>query len=617
MNTRFLLLTILTIVCLAGLSVFIIFARADQDDAYRAWYEILNQIQLETNTTEKALLSSRLGVSQSYDEISIHSQSLYALTKELTRLYSEKGSLLNPATKIEVTPLRELLDSYRNTIFDFQSEISTLRSATNVFYNTTRSIGVSAEAEEIPRLGHLLMRIEESLLLDHNSSTEEKRLYTDGLITEIEQDYADFLANIPNQWLLIQADRNSILLRSDILKEVNAEEAQIRAEILEEIDSLFPALEAASRRARQPELIATGLLVAILCSLVIVFVLRSTKFSRQLKHHADELENIVSLRTKALETAIEDLKTSTMEKEKIAEELRLAHRLEAIGQLAAGIAHEINTPSQFVNDNLQFILEAHTDLAKVLEAYARVTSEMAAASNNESKLEELHDLEEDVDLEFLQYEVPSALKNSLEGMERISKIVKSMKDFSHPGSEGRDLTDINEAIETTLSVTSNEWKYFATIDKNLDHELPKAPVFATELNQVLLNIVVNAAHAIDQKRSDTGMKELGKISIRTTYDEDYVSLHIRDTGCGIPQENIDRVFDPFFTTKEVGKGTGQGLSIARKIVVDTHGGQLHVSSKIGEFTEFHIRLPLTIEPSDSHENGRVVSEQVETETSEI
>jgi signal transduction histidine kinase len=198
---------------------------------------------------------------------------------------------------------------------------------------------------------------------------------------------------------------------------------------------------------------------------------------------------------------------------------------------------------------------------------------------------------EEADLEYLAEEIPSAIDQSLEGITRISNIVRAMKQFSHPGTKDRESTDINEAIRSTITVASNEWKYVADIETDLADDLPPVICFAQEINQVLLNIIVNAAHAIDAaKKDETDAK--GTIRISSRAHDDRVEIAIADTGCGIPDDIKHRIFDPFFTTKDIGKGTGQGLAMAYKTVVDQHHGQLKVDSVANVGTTFTISLPV-------------------------
>jgi len=193
-------------------------------------------------------------------------------------------------------------------------------------------------------------------------------------------------------------------------------------------------------------------------------------------------------------------------------------------------------------------------------------------------------------LAYLQEEIPQAIDQSLEGLERIAKIVRSMKEFSHPGMDEKTPIDINQAIETTINVSRNEWKYHADIETDLDPGLPNVSCLPGEINQVLLNLIVNAAHAIVNVVGESGDK--GLIRISTRLDGAWAEIRVSDTGTGIPEEIKQRIFDPFFTTKMVGKGTGQGLAIAYSVVVDKHGGVIDLESEEGKGTTFIISLPL-------------------------
>lgn len=280
------------------------------------------------------------------------------------------------------------------------------------------------------------------------------------------------------------------------------------------------------------------------------------------------------------------------ERKKMEADLLQAQKLESIGQLAAGIAHEINTPMQYIGDNTHFLKTAFARLVGVVES----VDELIVASEGMAELDSVRSRVQTAikkgKIRFLRERVPRSIETTLEGIESVSSIVRAMKAFSHPGSTEKTHTDINAAIETTITVSKNEWKYHATIERDLDPAVCSVLALPAELNQVLLNIIVNAAHAIEAHKPSG---ELGVIRIRTCIEGDDAVIRIADDGCGMPPHVIAKVFDPFFTTKEVGKGTGQGLAIAHRIIVDKHGGALAVQSEPGGGTEFTIRLPLTTE----------------------
>ncbi len=277
-------------------------------------------------------------------------------------------------------------------------------------------------------------------------------------------------------------------------------------------------------------------------------------------------------------TDISMLKQTLEERDRLEDNLRQAQKLEAIGQLAAGIAHEINTPTQYVGDNLRFLKESFGELDGLLGQLAELGGEPAGKILGEA------------DFDYLKEEIPRALNQSLEGVDRVAKIVRAMKEFSHPARE-KTATDLNRAIQSTITVASNEWKYVAEIETDLDPELPAVHCSPAEFNQVVLNMIVNAAHAISDVVGDGGNGK-GKIRVRTRAQDDFVLVEISDSGSGMPAHVQARIFDPFFTTKEVGKGTGQGLAIAHNVIVDKHGGTIKVTSAPGQGTTFHIRLPI-------------------------
>jgi PAS domain S-box-containing protein len=277
--------------------------------------------------------------------------------------------------------------------------------------------------------------------------------------------------------------------------------------------------------------------------------------------------------------------------ERRALEVQLSHaqKLESIGQLAAGIAHEINTPTQYVGDNTRFLDDAFKDLLEPI----RKISELFATDRENIEAEKAEDIRramEKADVDYLIEEIPQAIRQSLDGVGRVSKIVRAMKEFSHPAAE-KSFIDVNRAIESTITVATNEWKYVAEVETDFDPELPQVPCLPGDFNQVILNIIVNAAHAIAEAKGD-GDAEKGKIRVSTQRTDEWAEIKIRDDGPGIPRDLQKKIFDPFFTTKDVGKGTGQGLSIAHNTVVKRHGGSLSVESEPGEGACFTIRLPL-------------------------
>lgn len=282
---------------------------------------------------------------------------------------------------------------------------------------------------------------------------------------------------------------------------------------------------------------------------------------------------------------ITEFKQASEEKKRIEKELVHAQKLESVGQLAAGIAHEINTPAQFISDNLVFLQES---VGEVLQLIADIRGQVS-----ESKLETLVNsvdgLCEQADLEYLSEEILPALKQSSDGISSISKIIRAMKDYSHPG-ETVELADINKAIDSTITISRTEWKYFAVLETEFDEALPMVECVISDINQVVLNMIVNAAHAVVEKYDDPDNLQ-GKIIIRTKSMGDKVAIEISDNGAGMPESVRVKIFDHFFTTKEVGKGTGQGLSLAYRMIVEKHKGSIDVDSEEGVGTTFRILLP--------------------------
>jgi len=266
-------------------------------------------------------------------------------------------------------------------------------------------------------------------------------------------------------------------------------------------------------------------------------------------------------------------------------------KLEAIGTLGAGIAHEINTPLQYISSNTRFLQDSFGDITKAIGAYTSLRDAVNNGSVNKDLVAAVDKAIKDADIEFLFEEIPGSIKQSLDGLEKVAQIVQAMKEFSQVETKEKVATDINKCIENTITVARSEWSDSADMVTELDSSLPHVPVLPGEFNQVILNIIINAAHAISKKPGH-GADAKGTITIKTMRDAENAVIRISDTGTGIPENIRAKVFEPFFTTKAVGTGTGQGMAIAHATIKDKHGGKISFESEVGIGTTFIIRLPL-------------------------
>jgi len=283
--------------------------------------------------------------------------------------------------------------------------------------------------------------------------------------------------------------------------------------------------------------------------------------------------------------------TDISEKRQMEVELRLAQKLEAVGGLAAGIAHEINTPIQFIGDNTRFVQDSFREGLLMIAAYEEIYRQARNGAVNCEHLDSLDATCAKIEWPFLKTEIPKALEQMLDGVNRVATIVRAMKEFSHVDrSSEKVAADLNKALESTLIVSRNETKYVAEVETDFG-ALPPVSCHLGDLNQVFLNLFVNAAHAIGDVMNVTGEK--GLIIVKTRQDGDYVVITVQDSGTGVPEGVRRKIFDPFFTTKEVGKGSGQGLALARAIVVEKHGGTLTFETEMGRGTTFCVRLPVS------------------------
>jgi PAS domain S-box-containing protein len=289
------------------------------------------------------------------------------------------------------------------------------------------------------------------------------------------------------------------------------------------------------------------------------------------------------------------VKEDITERRALESELRQAQKLEGIGQLAAGIAHEINTPAQFVTDNLTFLEESCAAAFALLERY-RTALHNSVPPAPADLLESLAAEEQICDLAFIREEVPRAIAQSLDGARRVATIVRAIREFSHPDLAEKTQADLNQGILSTIAIANNEWKYVADMVTDLEETLPRVVCYPGDINQVVLNLIVNAAHAIRARLEDAGK---GRITVRTSVCGPFAEIAVSDTGTGIPEAIRTRIFEPFFTTKVVGSGTGQGLSLAHGVIVRKHHGKIWFETEVGVGTTFFIHIP--IHPAQAEE----------------
>ncbi len=305
---------------------------------------------------------------------------------------------------------------------------------------------------------------------------------------------------------------------------------------------------------------------------------------QQLREANQNLEEKIEERTKELKKTNLDLRNTQAQ-------LIQTEKMSAIGQLASGIAHEINTPTQYVSDNAHFLQESFDDITGLLDKYNCFSKASKTTNVPEEMVISIEKLREEIDIEYLLDEIPKSIKQTLEGIDQVTMIVQAMKDFSRPGVENRVAVNINDAIANTIAISRNEWNYIADMKTQFDADLPMVTCLPGEFNQVILNLIVNAADAIGGVAGDKPENK-GTITLTTLRYGDYVEIRISDTGSGIPAEIRSKIFDPFFTTKEVGSGIGYGLSVCHDVIVNKHHGTITFETEIDKGTTFVIRMPI-------------------------
>lgn len=283
------------------------------------------------------------------------------------------------------------------------------------------------------------------------------------------------------------------------------------------------------------------------------------------------------------------------EKKRLEDQLLQVQKLEAIGQLAAGVAHEINTPIQYIGNNVEFFKTCLTDLVTIQEQLEELAAMNPSDEGALLARKRLEKLKEKVDLKYVLEEMPKAIEQTLEGVASVTEIVCSLKALSHPGTDEKEDHNLNKLLQRAITVTKNEWKYVAEMETDFDDTLPDVPCHVSELTQVILNLIINASHAVAEAIKERE-EEKGLIKMSSRLCGDHAEIRVEDNGTGIPAEIQQKIFEPFFTTKGLGQGTGQGLAIVHTIISEKHDGKITVDSKPGR-TLFVLTLPLEIHHS--------------------
>ncbi len=319
----------------------------------------------------------------------------------------------------------------------------------------------------------------------------------------------------------------------------------------------------------------------------VVVVSRDITEERQKTEEIHHLNEQLMATSAKVEAQNNELKNTLKRLEDTQAQMLQSEKMASIGQLAAGVAHEINNPTGFISSNLKTLQDYQDDIGQLINKYHEL---IAIVENDRSaeipesikqRIQDIRFFEQDIDIGYIKEDITDLIADCREGTARIKKIVIDLKDFAHPGEDRIQSMDINRGLESTLNVVNNEIKYKATVQKDFG-DLPEIKGFPQQINQVFMNILVNAAQAIEKR---------GQIVVKTRHVDDHVEIMISDTGCGISRENLQKIFDPFFTTKDIGKGTGLGMNIAYNIV-NKHNGTIAVSSEVDKGTAFTIRLPV-------------------------
>jgi signal transduction histidine kinase len=556
---------------------------APNQDQHARFTQLLAERHALDQDIARHALQSRFAFESNYDELAKQDRSLRQLQAQLAR---EVPDFLRPGERAELAQAAasyDQLSARRGTLLErFKSENALLRNSIDYFPSAVAAtLGRAHDPALVNEINDLRGSTLGLALADREFSKEMQRKATDnilsmtrGKLSQDDQRLVDLMLAHARAIAVHKGETDGLLKQL-----LSLPIGETRKAFATRYDRAFAAAEHRSR--------FFGHFVSALSLLLLGSVAYAgiglQRAAASLGRSNERLELAVKERTSELEGEM-------ARRTHIELELRQAQKLEAVGQLASGIAHEMNTPIQYVGDSIYFLRQAFDDIMRLVDGY------QAAHPSNGAGPPAC----EDVDLEFLRAEVPEAFERTADGTRQVASIVQAMKTFAHTSVE-KVPVDLNAAIENTLVVARNEYKYVADLALELG-PLPDVTCNAGGVRQVLLNLIVNAAHAIADKNA--GSDTRGTIRIRTELGEQQVLIAIADTGGGIPEGIRDRIFDPFFTTKEPGRGSGQGLAISQRIVTQ-HGGKLWFQTELGMGSTFFVQLPTAgAEVHETEDTGR-------------
>lgn len=563
---------------LAGSVVLVERATPNQVEHF-AFTHLLEERRALDQDVARHALESRFQFSANYDQLATDDRTIRGLQADLAT--SLPGFLLSA----ERDQLRGALSRYAALQRVRQQMLERFKSRNALFKNSVSYFPALA--------GELLLLTDDAELLrriaDLRSQTLSLALRNDATTAQAQHDLIAKVA-ASAQAHTDELDPHSVqlmLAHARAIAENKVQTDRALADILAlPIEHARQEVSAGYRRAyaraeQRADLFGrfVSVLALTLLGLLTYVGVRLRAAARALRGSHARLEQTVLARTA-------ELRNEMSRRELMEIELRQGQKLEAVGQLAAGIAHEINTPIQYVGDSLYFLREAFGDVLRVLDGCQAALAQPSVVDRYQLTLEARR-LEADVDLPSLKAEIPQAFDRATDGVRQVAHVVQAMKTFSHASPDKAPL-DVNAAIDNTLTIARNEYKFVADLVTQLG-EIPEVTCNAAGIRQVLLNLLINAAHAITDVVGPSSKR--GQIRIQTELREDSVVIAVSDTGTGIPEAVRDRVFDPFFTTKQPGKGSGQGLAISRRIV-EQHGGKLWFSTELDRGTTFFVQLPI-------------------------